>query len=163
MSTRIAWAALLGALLCGAALGFGRAPAPDPQDPAAATQAPTGSLLLTVEIDSAGVRVLEATRKPALAFRAPRHADDMPFRWTLRDAEAESLATGGFDPFRICLDPAHAGQAPHFEGDVIVPHVAHFNVKIPALAGAATIEFGHRDDGGVRPFGSARFAEMAIR
>lgn len=163
MTRRFLSAALLGALLCGAAVGVGRSLADDPRSPDATAPSPTGTLILTVEIDHSGVHVLQATRKPGLRFRAPRRADEMEFRWALRDAAGNALAESGFAPFRMCLDPAHAGQPPHVEGDVRVPHVAHFNVKVPDLADVATIEFALREGGVTRPFGSARRDALPVR
>lgn len=163
MTSRALLAALLGTLLCGAAVGVATSSRPHPQDPIVRVPEPRGTLILTVEIDHRGVRVLQATRKPDLAFRSPRHAPEMDFRWTLRDAAGRALAESGFDPFRICLDPTHAGLPPHVEGDVRIPHVAHANVKVPDLAGAASIDFALRDAGVVRPFGSVAHDTFPVR
>ena len=124
-------------------------------DPVAATPH-EGTLIVTVEIDHRGVRSLQGVRKPALRFRTPRHEAELPFRWTLRDAAGEVLASSGFDPFTVCLDPAHAGQPPHVDHGVLVPHVAHATVKLPDLAATATIAFAVVEDAQARSFGTVR-------
>ena len=131
---------------------------------APARPARSGTLLLTVEVATGGIDVLQVVARPALEFRSPRHADRMPFGWRVVDAGGNELATGGFDPSRICLDPAHAGQPPHVDGDFLEPHVAHTNVKIPDLDGATTVEFLRRtEDGRSVPFGAVDLATARTR
>jgi hypothetical protein len=153
-------AALL--LLSGAAVGVHRQSREIPVDPAPASR-PSGCLMLTVEIDHRGVRVLEATHKPGLGFRAPRHAGQMEFRWTLRDAGGHALADGGFDPAEVCLDPSHAGQPPHLRGCEVIPHLAHANLKVPDIGATRTIEFARRDGGLEVPLGAVALDLLPLR
>src|SRR5690606_23263 len=152
---------LLAVLLASALLGAGSS-ATLPTESVAAPRA-EGTLILTVEIDHRGVRVLQAVRKPNLRFRAPRHEAELPFRWTLRDAAGRALASSGFDPFQVCLDPTHAGRPPHVDGDVCIPHVAHATVKLPDLATAAAIGFTRREGGVARAFGALRRDAFPVR
>jgi hypothetical protein len=123
-----------------------------------------GSLMLTVQIDASGVRVMQATRKPDVEFRAPKAWQQMPLRWVMRDAQRAIVAEGGFDPAELCLDPTHAGLPAHVRGDLIVPHVAHTNVKVPELGAAfASIEFTVAKDGVQQPFGVVQRAAITTR
>lgn len=143
---------------------------PDGQKPvnAGQPQKPTGSLMLTVQIDASGVTVLQATAKPDVAFRLPKDWETMPLRWILRDSQGKALAEGGFDPAQLCLDPAHKGQPPHVQGDQLIPHVGHVNLKVPNLQADgrlafSAIEFSMRKDDTYQPFGIARSDAMSIR
>lgn len=123
-----------------------------------------GSLILTVRVDAGGVSVLQATRKPDVAFRRPRAEEAMPFRFRIWDPEGTSLEESGFDLPRICLDPTHRCKPAHVEGCVAIPHEAHVNVKVPDWGQAfERIEFQVLRDGRTRPFGTARRAAIAIR
>ena len=169
MSRRHLGATLALLLLASAAVGVARSARPvPPVDPSSSARTAAqpdmrGSLLLTVEIDTRGVRVLQVTRKSGLAFRAPRHADDMAYRWRVVDPAGVELASGGFDPGRICTDAAHSGRPPHVEGDQIVPHIAHVNVKVPDVSGAARFEFRRRVDGHEVVCGSTSIDTVGIR
>ena len=106
-----------------------RGPEPAPAAPAASP----ATLMLTIALDATGVRVLQATHKPALAFRLPADHDGFPLHWTLRDAAGAVLAAGASDPGPVCLDPAHRGRPGHVQGDIAIPHELCTNVKVPDL------------------------------
>lgn len=160
MSRHLLRGALALLLVTGAAFGV-QTPQGGPATPTAARA--DGSLILTVEIDHRGVRVVQAVRRPELGYRARKHEDGMPFRWTVRDATGAAIADGGFEPAEVCLDPAHAGQPPHVSGCVVTPHVGHHNLKVPDLATAATIEFARRDAGGAVRLGSVARDQLPFR
>jgi hypothetical protein len=106
----------------------------------------SGALLLSLEIDHAGVRVLQALAKPGLQVRPARDAAALPFRWTLTGASGALLAENAFDPGPVDLDPAHAGEPPIVRGDTITPRLLHANVKVPDLRSAgAVLRFERRD------------------
>ncbi len=119
--------------------------------------------MLTVQIDANGVAIQQVTRKPDLDFTQPKDPSDMPFVWTMRDADGRAIAEGGFDPAKLCLDPTHLGQPPHLEGDLAVPHLTHTNVKVPDLAAFDRIEFAFRDQGVARPFGVTQKSTLTLR
>lgn len=105
-----------------------------------------GSLMLSLEIDHAGVRVLQALAKPGLAVRPARDAASFPFRWTLVGPSGGTLAENVFDPGPVDLDPAHAGEPPLVRGDTITPRLLHANLKVPDLrAAGAVLRFERRD------------------
>ena len=131
-------------------------------DQAPAPEASPATLMLTVQIDATGVGVVQATRKPALAYRPLRATPDMPFAWTMRDGAGQVLATGAFDPGWVCLDPAHRGQPPHVQGCVVTPHATSTNVKVPDLP-FASIEFRHGTGAAARPLGSIRNGSFQVR
>ena len=118
---------LLAATVVAARTIHGPEPAP------AAPTASAATLMLTIALDAAGVRVLQAMRKPALAFRLPADHEAFPLHWTLRDQGGAVLAAGASDPGPVCLDPAHAGQPGHVQGDIAIPHELCTNVKVPDL------------------------------
>jgi hypothetical protein len=139
-------------------------PSAPTSDPVPASES-DGTVIATIEIDHRGVRVLAATRKPTLAFRAPRAADDLLYGWVLRDAAGTVLAESGFDPAKVCRDPSHAGQPPHVEGCEVIPHTGYANVKLPDFgARAATLEFVYRSDTApLLSLGAIRWASLPLR
>ena len=172
MTVKLVLAAATAALaLGGAAVGVHSLTRPQTSlDPVVAT-APalpeaTTTLMLTVQLDAVdGVRVLQTLAKPQLGFQQPRNWARLPLQWTMRDADGAVIARGGFDPHLICLDPEHAGQPPHMTGDQIVPHIAHANLKVPALDGFDRIEFawvGKSDDPAHRSRGLGTVAATAL-
>ncbi|MBI5850397.1 MAG: hypothetical protein HZB39_05070 [Planctomycetes bacterium] len=171
MTIRLIAGIVAVALLAGAGVGISRSSFfQDPQDPDGpnASRTPVGpqrttSLMLTVQLDANGVQVMQGIRKPDLDWVAPRNLADLPFRWTMHDAEGRPIAEGGFDPARMCLDPTHAGQPAHVEGDVAIPHVNHTNIKVPDLAAFDRIEFTWRDQVGSHPFGVAQKRALELR
>ena len=161
MNTRVLAGLLAVAALASAGVGISRSSLfQNPQGPdgplASSAPAPamrTTTLMLTVQIDAHGVQIQKATRKPDLDFTLPKGQEQMPFRWTMLDAAGRAIANGGFDPGRICLDPAFFGQPARVEGDVAVPNVTHTNIKVPDLADLDRIEITWHDQGISRPFG----------
>lgn len=129
---------------------------------------PAGSLLLTLRLDAAGVTIEQATAKPDVAFRRVKDWETMPFRWVMRDAQGGVLAEGGFDPALLCLDPTHSGRPPHLQGDQLIPHGTHMNIKVPDLRRGgvlafAEIAFSVRKADGYQFFGLARSESITIR
>lgn len=122
-----------------------------------------GTLMLTVQIDAGGVTVQQTTRKPNLEWRAPRRLGDQDLRWIMRDAAGATLAEGGIDAGKLCLDPSHAGQPPHMEGDVAVPHVTHTNLKVPDLPDFDRLEFRIHTAATARAFGTIVRNNLEIR
>lgn len=135
-----------------------------PLPPDAARAQRTTTLMLTVQVDATGVKVVGTTRKPDLDYKASRHDEVRPFQWTMRDAQGTELAKGAFDPGTLCLDPAHLGQPTHVKGDVAYPHVVHVNVKVPDLAGFDRIEFQRVGANGARDaFGTATKQSLQVK
>lgn len=175
MTRRLLFAAVAATLsLGGAAVGLHSLTSPQPSlDPvvrsAPALPIATSTLMLSIQIDATeGVTVLQALAKPQLGFQQPRNWESLPLQWTMFDASGRPLARGGFDPHLICLDPAHAGQPPHTTGDQLVPHVAHVNLKVPALEGFDHLEFSWvgKADGPAdrsRALGTVSAATLSIR
>ncbi len=127
----------------------------------------TSSLMLTIEIDHAGVSVIQALRKPGLKTRLPRDWKTFPHRWRLLGSQGQVLTEGGFDPGDLCLDPRHANRPPHVSGDQIRPHVGHMDIKVPDLGTRAhTIEFlrrVHDGKGSFQRVSSARVQSLRIQ
>ncbi|MGE0145095.1 MAG: hypothetical protein AB7I19_05310 [Planctomycetota bacterium] len=123
----------------------------------------TGTLMLTVQIDAGGVTVQQTTRKPNLEWRAPRRIGDQNLRWVMRDSAGATVAEGGIDAGKLCLDPAHAGQPPHMEGDVAVPHVTHTNLKVPDLPDFDRLEFRIQEAATARAFGTIIRNSLEVR
>ena len=173
MRFRFSHVALGGLLIAGVVTGLSRSDlfqqGSDSADgpgvssaPATPVKAPS-SYLLTVQIDARGVEVVLGTKKPDLEFSRPKIWDRQQFHWIMRDQAGKQIAEGGFDPGRLDLDPAHLGQPGQTEGDLLIPTVTHTNVKVPALADFASLEFHRRQDGGTVPFGAVRAANINFR
>ncbi|MBL8899374.1 MAG: hypothetical protein JNM84_17185 [Planctomycetes bacterium] len=106
----------------------------------------SGALVLSLEIDHTGVRVLQALAKPGLLVRPARDPWSLPFRWTLTSPTGALLAENAFDPGPVDLDPAHAGEPPLVRGDTITPRLLHANVKVSDFrAAGAVLRFERRD------------------
>ena len=171
MTQRLVRGLLAVALLAGVGIALSRSVRiQDPLEPdgplasrVPAGPARTATLMLTVQLDANGVHVLQATRKPDLEWVARRNDAQLVRRWTMRDAVGAVIATGGFDPARICLDPAHVGRGPHMEGDVTIPHVDHTNLKVPDLPAFDRLEFTRLVDGVEQPFGVASKRALTLR
>ncbi len=153
MNTRVLAGLLAVAALASAGVGISRSSLfQNPQGPdgplASSAPAPamrTTTLMLTVQIDAHGVQIQKATRKPDLDFTLPKGQEQMPFRWTMLDAAGRAIANGGFDPGRICLDPAFFGQPARVEGDVaqreqVVARVEQEQRRAPARRLAEVVE-----------------------
>ena len=164
---------LVAALAAAGALGWVGLRAGAPEAPAAASSAErapvvapstAGALLLSLEIDHAGVRVLQALAKPGLAVRPSRDAAAQPFRWTLANAAGAPLAEGAFDPGPVDLDPARAGEPPLVRGDTITPRLLHANLKVPDLrAAGAVLRFERRDGARWIACGTHALAALDVR
>ncbi|MEY4675214.1 MAG: hypothetical protein RL148_2998 [Planctomycetota bacterium] len=135
-----------------------------PLPPDAAKAQRTTTLMLTLQVDAEGVKVVGATRKPDLGYTPVKHPESRPFQWTMRDAQGAELAAGAFDPGTLCLDPAHFGQPGHVRGDIAYPHVVHLNVKVPDLKVFDRIEFRRVAAGGTtESFGSVSRKSLTVQ
>jgi hypothetical protein len=125
---------------------------------------PADSLMLTLEIDQRGARVIQALRKPGLRVRLPWDWRSTRYRWRVRDAAGALLAEGGFDPGPLCEDPAHVGQPPHVFGDQVLPHVVHTNVKVPDFGSSqATVELARVVGAGEQLLYAERVVALELR
>jgi hypothetical protein len=168
LAKKLAWVGALGAAGVIGWVGLhAGAPAEPPRAVAAevpVVPAAKGALLLSLEIDHAGVRVLQALAKPGLEVRPARDAASLPFRWRLVSPSGTPLAENAFDPGPVDLDPAHAGEPPLVRGDTITPRLLHANVKVPDLrATGALLRFERRDGSGWIACGEHALDRLTVR
>lgn len=115
-----------------------------PMNPRTPAEAPPRHVLLTLELSSTGLRVLES-RTVDVPMPIDRSPERAPWRVRVEDASGDTLWVGAVEAAGV-LRGEFAGPDGSIEGVHLAREPAVFPVRIPVLAGVKTIRLFARPE-----------------